>query len=169
MLMLFALLAGAILEATLPPAAFFGGARAPVLLGVVLYYALNRSGAMASAAGVCAGIVRDGVLGLPLGCSAFFFLVFGWFIAGRRWRWFLQTWFTRATLGAACGAVLTWGVYLCLRLGGWLESGASFGHILMRAAGVALLGAFSAMAIVPCMERLDRMLGNISLPAENTR
>ena len=79
--MAFVLLCTAVMQTLLPGYAFLGHAKFPLLLMVVLYYALNREIYVMLIAGFAAGFIHDSFGLMPLGYSSACFCVIG-FIAG---------------------------------------------------------------------------------------
>src|SRR3972149_6140271 len=65
------------LELVLPSLTLLGQAKAPLVLSVVLYYALHRSLALMATAAITGGVLGDSLGGLPMGYSAAVFSVLG--------------------------------------------------------------------------------------------
>lgn len=81
--MKFVVLGLAMLAALVIQAAFSGPAvlqqpKPPVLLAVVLYYALSCGGRVSEAAALGAGLLQDGLSLMPMGTSSLVFLVIAW-------------------------------------------------------------------------------------------
>ena len=73
LVMLLSLGAAVVLEQALPAWQLGGQTRPPVLLCVVMYYALNYSHIVALAIALLAGVLADAIAGLPLGSASLTF------------------------------------------------------------------------------------------------
>ena len=73
--MLLVIAASLLLQSLLPPVAFLGHAKVPVVMSVVVYYALTYKRTPMLIAGLAAGIVYDAMSVVPLGWSSFWFCV----------------------------------------------------------------------------------------------
>ncbi|MDP2989436.1 MAG: hypothetical protein Q8O57_02595, partial [Kiritimatiellota bacterium] len=81
-IMAVALLIGAVVQQVLPGLTLLGQAKAPLVLSVVLYYALHRSLALLVTAAIAGGVLCDSLEALPMGYSTTVFCVLGivaWF------------------------------------------------------------------------------------------
>lgn len=157
MVMIFMLALGAVLQAVLPAWAVLGLARVPVLLGLVLYYALTRPRAAALRAAVLAGLLQDGLGMIPLGYSSFCFSVMSIAVNHVKDEVFANQWGTHMLFGAAANAAVTLGLYLLLVHGGDLAM--SGRGALLKIGGALLLGAVAAPLVFRGAAALERMLG----------
>jgi uncharacterized membrane protein len=65
LLMIVITMFSAVFQSLLPSLPFLGGARAPVVLGAVMYYALTRERGMVLLVGLLAGIFEDALVVIP--------------------------------------------------------------------------------------------------------
>ncbi|MFT5124907.1 MAG: rod shape-determining protein MreD [Kiritimatiellia bacterium] len=169
LLMMVITMFAAIIQSLLPSLPFLGSARAPVVLGVVMYYALTRERGLVLAAGLLAGIFEDALSSrMPMGCHSFLYVLVGLYINQYREKVFGNHWLTHMFLGVLACAAVTLGTYVLLMIRARPVDGAvSFamplGGMLVMGAGVILMG----LAVIPItfkvVERLDYKLGNIEL------
>jgi len=156
MLMGVALLGATLAQAMLPAWALFGQARFPVLLGLVLYYALNHKLWMVMIVAFIAGILQDGLSLVPLGYSAFLFCVVA-SVAGRYRRLVLsEALVTAAFFGGIASLIVTLLHFLILNGNGSIVC--SRGLALFRVLGSGALGAFTVPAVFLIMTHLHRAL-----------
>ncbi|TFG88064.1 MAG: hypothetical protein E4H17_02965 [Gemmatimonadales bacterium] len=142
----------------IPSYAFMGQARAPMLLALVVYYALNRDLVTMLAASLAAGFLHDALSTIPLGYSVVVFGIVG--LAASRCREAIthEHYVPHALLGAVAGFVATLALYGSLRLHGSIACGPVWA--LLKAFWTAIL----AMWCVPLMclagGWLDQATGN---------
>jgi cell shape-determining protein MreD len=155
------LLGGAVLQASAPSVAWAGQPKAPLLLGVVIYYALNREFYVMQAAAFAAGLLQDGLSLIPLGYSSFWFCVFGWVV--QRWRPTVLTdaLVTYLFFGAAAGLAMTGCLYGVLAARGLV--GCAVGWVVLKGLGTAALGMVCTPVIWAAASRLDRFVGNVEM------
>ncbi len=157
LVMLLALVTGATLQALLPAWTWFGGAQAPVLLALVLFYAwtLPRAGMLACA--FAAGLLQDALGQVPLGFSCLCFALAGLWAQRHRDDVDEQAVISQVLFGGLAAALVTLLLYALLRHAGAISL--SFGGALRKTLGTMLLGA----ALTPLMFRmaigLERRLG----------
>lgn len=149
----------AIVQAVLPHWHTMAQAKAPVLLGGVMYYALTRRGGIALEAALVAGFLQDVLDFIPLGYSVFAFALVAQGVNRYRTRVFGGSWVTHMLLGAMASVLTTLILYVLLVATGHIEI--SLGAALRKAAGVAFLGLFVISLVFWAIERLDYRLGNI--------
>lgn len=158
--MLIAIMAAMLIENVLPGWSAYFHVKAPVLMGIVIYYALNRSLGLALAAAVVGGILYDGLCGLPPGCSVITMALFVALFRRNREFLFGDRFLTQMVVGALAGgvfAVLTGvGVALLPGPGG----GRMPAHLMPRVFGMGIMGMASFPLVFRVMLRLDRMVGN---------
>ena len=154
-------------ELLTPAWAFLGQAKAPVVMSVVLYYALRRPlGLFVLAAGV-GGLGLDGLSGVPLGCSTLALCVVG--AVARRYRTAGDgsEWFPSMALGALAGMGVCAVTYLFLRaqVEGFREI--SLSRVGVKIAGMGLLSMIGVPLVHYGVEWLDKATGNVAWEATN--
>ena len=157
LMLLFWLIAGGTLQAAVPAWRHMGQPAFPVLLGVVLYAALNKKIRYFVIAALLAGLVEDSLSLAPLGYSACAFLAAGSFALLLRGDFFADKAHTVSWFGALCAAVSTGTMALLLRTKGLV--GLIGGEILWRMAGSAILAAVLVPLLFGLIRGLERMLG----------
>lgn len=162
LIMAIGLTAGSILEKTLPLCVFLGQAKAPILMGIVLYYALNRPAGMMLGSAVAGGVLCDGLSGLPLGYSSLCFCVLGSIAYVYRDIAFTGKWVTHAFFGAIGGLALTLAMYVFLLFREEGVRAIPLSIVCLKSIGTGLLGAIFTPALYIAMTRLDRLVGNIT-------
>jgi rod shape-determining protein MreD len=145
------------LQAVVPTAPWLGGMRAPLLLALVLHYALTRGRAFALTVALVAGLVQDALGLAPLGGSSFVFGAVA-LIAGRyRADVFHSAALLRAVLGAAASAAATLALWTLLTAAGHVRLPAGQGAL--RVFGAVVLGAAAAPIVGRVAEKVDQALG----------
>ena len=162
-IMAVALLIGAVVQQVLPGLTLLGQAKAPLVLSVVLYYALHRSPALMVTAAIAGGVLCDSLEALPMGYSAAVFCVLG--IGAELYRdvVFSARGVTHMVFGLLAGLGLTFGLYAMLLISEASLREAALGWIALKAVGTALLGMILAPLVFAALERLDRLTGNIAV------
>ena len=154
----FALLVGAVLQSVLPSPGWLGHAPFPMLLGLVLYYALLGTRSQTLWAALLAGLVSDALELVPLGYTAFAYLLAG--LAARHFREVVMArqWTTHLLFGAAAHAGTT---ALCFVL--LLQSdrpALSWATGLGRTAGALVTGSLAVPLVCGLLLKLERTLGH---------
>lgn len=157
--MVFALICGAVLQAVLPTWSWLGHAAAPVLLGIVLYYAISYPRGMMLGAAVVGGLLQDSLGMIPLGYSSFCFCVAALAVARFKDLVFVHETITHMVFGALAAGTVTLLLYGLLAGGGQVVVRAGWGF--QKIIGSLLLGGVVAPLAFELMESLDRMLGNL--------
>ncbi len=157
--MILVVLGGAIVQMLLPAAAWLGHTKAPVLLGVVLYYALNREWNVMATAAVFAGFVMDVLSPVPVGYSVVCFLIVAWVASRFRGLVMNEAAVTAAFFGFVAAMVMTLVVFVLLRQAGLIEGAVWVG--LLKSVGCALSAAVSTPLVFLLVGRLDRWVGNV--------
>lgn len=160
-IMTMALLIGAAAQQVLPGLTLLGQAKAPIVLSVVLYYALHRSLSLLVIAAIAGGVLCDSLEALPMGYSAVIFCMLGivaWFY---RDVVFSARGMTHLVFGLLAGLGLTFGLYGLLLVSEESLREVSWSWIALKAIGTALLGMILAPIVFAVLERLDRLTGNI--------
>ncbi len=156
MLLVLSILMAALVQALLPALHWFGGARFPVLLGLVLYYALNHKPWIAIIVAFAGGLLHDGLSQVPLGYTPLLFSIVT-VIAGRYRRLVLnEAIVTAAFFGGVSAFVMTLLLYLFLQLNGAVAC--SMGTAAIRIGGSAILGVVTVPAVFGIMIILHRAL-----------
>lgn len=153
----FWLMCAGTLEALLPNWAFMGHAGWPLLLGLVLYYALHHSRALMFTAALAAGLLEDSLSLAPLGYSAACFCLAGGLAAHFREEVFDQLGLTHVLFGAVAAAGVSSAMYVLLTFSGQVRLPWTWG--LERALGSLVLGALATPIVFRALARLDRVLG----------
>jgi len=160
-IMAMALLIGATAQQVLPGLTLLGQAKAPIVLSIVLYYALHRSLALLLIAAITGGVLCDSLEAMPMGYSAVIFSLLG--IGAWLYRdvVFSARGVTHMVFGLLAGLGLTFGLYGLLLISAESMREVSLIWIALKAIGTALLGMILAPVVFAVLERLDRLTGNI--------
>ena len=160
-IMVVALLIGAAAQQVLPGLTLLGQAKAPIVLSIVLYYALHRSLSLMVLAAIAGGVLCDSLEALPMGYSAVVFSVLG--IGAWLYRnvVFSARGVTHMVFGLLAGLGLTFGLYGLLLVSEASLREVSWSWVALKAIGTALLGMILAPIVFTVLERLDRLTGNI--------
>lgn len=157
-IMIFLLLVGGLVQSLMPAAALLGLSKPPILMAVALYYALAHSRGTAVIAAILAGIMQDSMSLLPVGYSAFCFVIFGVILAETREKLFGDSLLTVAILGAALGALTTLCLFLMLSLNSLADS-IPLWWVVLKMGGTALLGFGAAPLVWWSAATLERHVG----------
>lgn len=164
MVMVFSMICGAVLQALAPNWRVMGQAHLPVLLGLVLYYALSPHRGLMWMAALLAGLLQDALGQIPLGYSSFCFCLVALVVGRFREDIFAHEMLMHAVVGALSAGAVT------LLLGALLAneravvlSASSLG---LKLGGSVLLGAVAVPVVFRAVEGMDRMLGH--LPQEHS-
>jgi rod shape-determining protein MreD len=160
-IMAVALLIGAVAQEVLPGLTLLGQAKAPLVLSVVLYYALNRSLSLLVTAAIAGGLLCDSLEALPVGYSSVVFCVLGIVAWLHRDVVFSAKGVTHMVFGFLAGLVLTFGLYGLLSISEESLREVSWCWVALKAIGAALLGMILVPIVFAVLERLDRLTGNI--------
>jgi hypothetical protein len=166
LVMILALGCAGVLETAWPAAAALGQAKPPLVMGLILYYAMCRSLPLMLAAAVLGGVMSASLNALPLGAMLLGLAGIGLLVRGYREMVFSGQWLTRMVLGAAAGLGLTMILFVWLGLADSGLRGAAPEWVLMKILGAGLYGLLLAPVIFWLMEHLDRMVGNLRMEAE---
>ena len=157
LMLLFWLIVGGTLQAAVPAWRHMGQPAFPILLGVVLYAALNKKARYFVAAAILAGLVEDALSLAPLGYSSCAHLAAGTLAVLLRKDFFAARAFTTSWLAALCAAVATGTLALMLRSKGLVAL--SGREMLWRMTGSAVLAAALIPLLFGLMRGLERRLG----------
>lgn len=157
--MLFSLVTGAVIQSLVPGAAMLGRARIPLLLAIVLYFALTNSRGIMLLAAVAAGLLQDSLSNIPPGYSAFCFGVAGMVVNQYKDDLFGESLLTTAVVGAGAGFVVSLGLSLLLWYNDLIKDPVWLW--MLKAAGTAILAALCTPPVFSAVRSLDRMVGNV--------
>ncbi|MDA1086716.1 MAG: rod shape-determining protein MreD [Verrucomicrobia bacterium] len=144
------------LQMTVPSVRILADAKFPLLLAVVLYYALTRPRGPAMAIAFWAGLLADSLGPMPLGYSAVCFCVVA--LAAGMFRGFVfeDTWITPAVFGLAAAGMVATGFYLLLinqegfgDVSGW--------WLTTKIAGTAVLGIVATPVMFLVARSMDHL------------
>lgn len=156
-----ALFVGTIVEHVVPAWAFLGQAEAPVIMSIVVYYALSRSVGLMLAAAMAGGVLCDSMSRLPPGYSVLCFCVVGAAVRKYRDIVFSGKWVTHMFFGAVTGVGYTLMLYVLLVLTERSIREAPLVWVALKVAGTCALGVVMMPLVFRAMHGLDRMMGNI--------
>jgi len=155
-LMMMAMLVATLGQAMLPGWPLLGYARFPLLLGVVLYYALNHKLWIVILVAFVAGLLQDGLSLVPLGYSALLFCGVA-VVAGRYRRLVLSEAFvTAAFFGGIASLVVTLFIFILLRRADAIACSAL--QAALRIVGSGFLGMLTVPVVFLLMTHLHRAL-----------
>lgn len=150
--------AATVVESMVPPLALLGQAKLPLLMSVVLYYALHGSTTVMGVAVLAAGLLYDTLSPVPLGMSLLFLVAAGWVASRFRGLVMIDSAVTGFFFGAAAGLGMTLLQGLLLLRGGLVS--VTPATVLVRGAATALLGGCCTPVVFFAIGKLDRMAGN---------
>jgi rod shape-determining protein MreD len=154
----------AIVQMTVPPIAMLGGAKAPVMFCLVLYYALEHDTAVLVSVALLAGMLQDALGLTPLGLSTLCFCAVGVVAGGFRRLVLSDSAVIAAVFGFAGCMVATLCSYALLVRDGLV--GWTVWTALWKSTGTGLLGAVLAPPLFALTGGIDRRLGNVRLKRE---
>jgi rod shape-determining protein MreD len=157
--MIFALICGAVLQALIPNWRVMGQAHVPLLLGLVLYYALSPDRGLMWTAAVLAGFLQDALGEIPLGYSSFCFCLVALVVSRFREDVFAHEILMHAVAGALAAGAVTLALTVLLTHDQAVVLSA--GRIALKLVGSVLLGAAVTPVVFHALEGTDRMLGNL--------
>lgn len=151
---------GAVVQALIPSWPAMGYAKAPILLGMVLYYTLTRKEGIAMEAALAAGFLQDALDLVPMGHSMFAYALVVYILQPYQSRIFGAYWFTHVTLGALSALAVVMTNYVLLAVSGTVIP---FGSAFLKGLGAAGLAVITVPLVFKIVERYDHKLGNIRL------
>ncbi|HMP76066.1 MAG TPA: rod shape-determining protein MreD [Kiritimatiellia bacterium] len=161
--LIFSLLMAALLQAAVPTTAWTGWAPAPVMAGLVVYYALVHPRGLVLEVALLAGLVEDSLSQMPLGTTSFAYAVAGLVMERYREDVVVRQWTTHVVFGALVNASATvFAMFMLLKDGLIQPPGL---HVLLRLAGAFVLGGLIAPFVFKAMENLDATLGHVDVEA----
>lgn len=161
LVMLFAVVVGAVLQAFLPAFPWLGYAQIPILPGVVIYYALVGDRATMISAAVLSGLVEDTLGLMPLGYLSFCYCVAGLVCQGFRDVVIARQWTTHVFFGAAVYFGITLTCFLLLAKDNLVH--VDLWRVALRLMGSLITGAVAVPLVFNLLQRLDKSLGNVEL------
>lgn len=161
LIMLFALVVGAVAQALLPTWPVLGQARTPVLLGLVLYYALNHEGNRMLVAAFVAGLFHDAMSQIPLGYSSLWYTLTGLIASRLKGAVLTESALTQFVFGSVASAAFTLGCYVLLRQAGQIRPGIA--TVVLRTFGSAVLGFICVPAVCFLVSRMERGIGAVEV------
>ena len=156
--MFVVLLAASVTQMLVPGLPWFGHVKAPLLLGVALYYSLNYSFVEALAVGCLAGFLHDVLSPIPLGYSMGVFCVAAGVACAFRRVVLTDALLTQIVVGAAAALAVNGTLAVLLFKGAFIEYGMR--ELAVRAGGAGVLGAFATPVVFSVVSALDRLVGN---------
>lgn len=156
--MVLLLLLAALLQSAVPAAPWLASAKVPVLMAVVLYYALTHRRGVFVTVAILAGVIQDSLSLIPAGFSSLCFVALGWIVLESRGVLFKDSAATVAALGAVMGALCTLGLYAMLRAGAGLAS-VPPGWLALKLCGSAFLGGLVAPLVWGLAGALEDQVG----------
>ena len=157
--MVLFLLAGAAVQTLVPSPAVLGQARVPVLLCIVLYYALTHEMHVTLAAGLLAGFIQDALSPVPLGYSVWCFWIAGALVSRFRRVVLSESPAAQMFFGGVVGALTAMLFGVLLSVTGQVRWPVV--RVLVKVAGSGILGALCAPPVFGLGGWLDRLVGNI--------
>jgi rod shape-determining protein MreD len=161
--MLMMLVTAAALQTLLPPLPLCL-LKPPLLPAVALYYALRRQPQRSLVAALWAGILTDGLGGVPAGTSAFVLLAVALLLLALRQVLPGESWTTAALAGAAVAPLLAGAQALALRRQ-W-ECAPGPATLLVTLLVLAAAGALLTAAAAAAGRGLDLWAGNVKTREE---
>lgn len=158
LVMFSALFLCAMIQAIAPSWAGMGQAKPPLLLGVVLFYALTRSDSLVLECAVLAGLLQDSLGPIPHGFSVLAMVSVALLVNTYRDRIFAEHWFTHIMLGVASSALISLMLYILLVSTG-LRNGVQISFALSKALGMSLLGMVMVPTVYWVLDHLEIQLG----------
>ncbi len=159
LVMIVAILAATVLQVYLPGHPALGFARCPLLLALVLYYALCRSRATVAVAACLCGVLLDSTSNIPLGFSCVCFLMLGFAVGRFRELVLVEAFVTQAFFGAVAAFLLHLVQFAYLR--GTGEIAVTIGAALLKAAGAGVLAALVTPLVFLVLRVVDAGVGAV--------
>jgi rod shape-determining protein MreD len=155
--MFFLLVGGVLLQIALPGWFWLGQAKCPLLLCVVLYYALCRRPHVMLVAAVSAGFLQDALSEVPLGYSSLLFIVAGSISSRLRKTVLPDALTTRLTFGGVVGGAVTLALGVLLLRRDLV--GLPLSIVLWRALWTGLLGCVCAPVVFAVAAHMEQAVG----------
>lgn len=151
----------ATIQLLFPAWAGLGCSKPPLLLGLTLYYALNREWRPMLIAGLIAGLAQDLLGMMPPGCSSLLFCALGLVAARFRRLVLTESVVTAVVFGALAAVLFHLGAYVMLVRGHqvWWP----LGRLLYRALAAGVLAGVTTPLVFLLAHSFDRVVGNIEV------
>lgn len=159
--MLTTIFFGALIQLMIPPVTSLGQAKAPVLVCVVIYYALNRRGAEAALAALFAGMAQDLTSAIPIGYSSAILLIAAWLVSSFRKVILDDPLVTPMVAGFVTAFLFCVAMNHLLGRAGAVKLGAGF--VWMKCLGWGLLALPTAPFVFVAARKMDSLVGNIEV------
>ncbi len=159
LILAFMLFCAVVVQSLAPPVAVLAQAKPPILLGVVVFYAVKHDFGLLVLAAIGAGVLHDSLSLVPLGCSAFWFTLAAVLLHRYRDSIFADSSVTLILLGAGLAAGFTAVSYVALSAGGDYSVELPLWRLALKAAGSALLGMVAVPVVFAVNLRLERLVG----------
>jgi rod shape-determining protein MreD len=160
-IMALVVLVATVVQGQVPGLAVFGEMKPPILLGVVLYYAVKRGRSEAYVCALAAGFMQDASGYIPLGYSSLAFCLVVWLLAR----------FTKVALqdspiapflfGSVAAPFCTLLLFLLLKKDSLIVG--STGGALVKMFGATVLALVATPLAFLLAGVLDRMVGNVEI------
>lgn len=161
LVMIFVTVLGGFIQAAVDPMPIFGHSKLPILLAVVVYYALNHSTGAASVAALLTGLLMDLLSLMPAGETSMVFLVIALIISLFRKLVHGDEMFTAALFGGGAALTSIFVSYHLLHKDGLII--VSTGALWCKALGSLLLGAIVAPFVFHVIHTVDSFSGNVAV------
>lgn len=160
LVMIFVTVVAGFSQAAVVPVALLGEAKLPLLLAVVIYYALNHDTGTAAVAALLSGFLHDVLSMIPIGQTAAVFLVAA-LITGRfRKLVHGEEVLTAGLFGGVSAFVSVFAEHHLLARDGLVA--VTTGALWHKAFGFLLLGAVISPIVFLIVHRLDSLVGNVA-------
>ena len=159
LIMAFMLFSAVVAQSLTPPVAALAQSKPPILLGVVVYYAVKHDFGLLVTAAIGAGVLHDSLSLVPLGCSAFWFTLAAVLLHRYRDTIFADSSVTLILLGAGLAAGFTAVSYVTLSSGGDYAVDLPLWRLVLKSLGSALLGMVAVPLVFAVNLRLERLVG----------
>lgn len=157
--MSFNLVIAAVLQAVWPLWDAAAQAKMPILIALVIYYALNFSTTRSILVALLAGFLHDASSLIPFGLSSSAFCVVAFTLSRYRDEMYITHAVTQAFCGLAAVVFVTLFLFVGLRSAGLIELPARW--LLLKCAGTGVLGMLATPVVCALARALDERLGNV--------
>jgi len=158
-IMVMTLLTGSVLQTLLPDFPLLGHVKAPVLLSIVIYYALNRRPVVMVCAALIAGFLQDSLSLIPLGYSSAVFLIAGWLMSRYQKLVNTDSAVTPLFFGGVAGSCVVLFMSLLLARANLIRMMPY--RILLKVLGGGILCMMTTFVVFLLLGALERMVGNV--------
>lgn len=159
-IMIVSLLTVSALQSILPALPLGVNVKVPILVAIVVYYALDREWALSLVASVFAGILTDSLGGLQAGVTACFFLVCTLILLPFRKDIANKAYFAPLTIGFLVSVFLLFYHYICVLVSSEAR-GPSIFYVLFAMLVIGTLSAVVTMGVVSVMRKIELTAGTV--------